>query len=91
MSKRRPDAPTKENPEVTLQQFKESRPALEVLAAYGVAARRRGPQKAPKLLSVNIRLDPGTLSRYRQTGRGWQGRMRTALAKASKRLPAATR
>src|SRR4030095_462779 len=46
MPKRRPDAPTRENPEITLRQFKQSRPAWEVLAAYGVAVRRRSPQKA---------------------------------------------
>jgi uncharacterized protein (DUF4415 family) len=51
--------------------------------------RGRPKSKSPKR-PVSIRLDPDVLAHFRRTGRGWQGRINSALRKAAK-LPAKKR
>lgn len=39
----------------------------------------RGPQKAPTKELISLRVSRDVLSRFRETGDGWQGRMDDAL------------
>jgi uncharacterized protein (DUF4415 family) len=41
--------------------------------------RGRGPQKAPTKELISLRVSPDVLSRFRETGDGWQTRMDEAL------------
>ena len=43
------------------------------------ARRRRGPQRTPTKKLVSLRLDPDVVTAYRNTGRGWQGRINAVL------------
>lgn len=65
---------------------KRFRAAAEVLPADFVdlarsAKRRRGPQKEPTKLAVNIRLSPEVVAHFRAAGPGWQTRIDAALRK----------
>lgn len=44
-----------------------------------LAARRRGPQKAPTKVSTTIRFDADVLAALKTTGRGWQTRVNDAM------------
>jgi uncharacterized protein (DUF4415 family) len=44
-----------------------------------LAARRRGPQKAPTKVPTTIRFDPDVLAGLRMTGKGWQTRVNDAM------------
>ncbi|WP_295430455.1 BrnA antitoxin family protein [uncultured Thiodictyon sp.] len=44
-----------------------------------LAARRRGPQKAPTKVPTTIRFDPDVLEALKTTGRGWQTRVNDAM------------
>jgi uncharacterized protein (DUF4415 family) len=74
--------PDDENPEWTLEDFREARPALEVIAevwgpeAAEMIRRRPGrPAKADRTVNQTLRLDADVLEAYRQSGPGWQARM----------------
>jgi len=59
-------------------------------AILGEQARRhgRGPQRTPTKKLVSLRLDPDIVIAYRNTGRGWQGRINAALRKTVRTKPA---
>jgi uncharacterized protein (DUF4415 family) len=58
------------------------RPAAEVVPRIVAEHRRtRGPQKTPVKERITIRLDADVVDFFRQSGRGWQGRINAALAK----------
>lgn len=68
--------------ELTLEDFKQFRPASEVLSPSllaMLAARRRGPQNAPTKERTTIRLSRDVLQRFRAGGPGWQARLDAAL------------
>lgn len=44
-----------------------------------LAARRRGPQKAPTKIPTTIRFDADVLAALKTTGRGWQTRVNDAM------------
>jgi uncharacterized protein (DUF4415 family) len=76
----------KENPEWTAEDFKQSRPAAEVLPElFGpqVAAEmlklRGRPKAAVTKTHVNIRLDADIVKAFKTTGHGWQTRINEAL------------
>lgn len=83
MSKRKPNPEMldAENPEWMAVDFKNARPASEVLPA---SLRRklgvRGPQKAPTKELITIRLTRDVVDSFRATGEGWQTRIDQALA-----------
>ena len=70
--------------EVTEEDFARARPAHEVLRSdlFTKLVRRRGPQKSPRKVPVNIRLDAGLVQRLRASGPGWQTRVNDLLLKA---------
>jgi uncharacterized protein (DUF4415 family) len=85
MPKRRVDP---DNPPLTVEDFAQMRPALDVLPPAVAAAyrRARGPQKTPTKRPISLRVDPDVLAAYRATGKGWQARMNeTLLAHAPRR------
>ncbi len=66
--------------ELTADDFKQFRPAAEVLPPsllkkLGI----RGAQKAPTKELISVRLSPDVLEPFRATGTGWQTRMNEAL------------
>lgn len=44
-----------------------------------LAARRRGPGKAPHKVPTTIRFDPDVLAALKATGKGWQTRVNEAM------------
>ena len=78
--------PDDENPEWTEEDFRNARPALEVIAeVFGqdmadFLRRGRGrPPKADKKINQTLRLDADVLEAFRQNGKGWQARINTVL------------
>ena len=78
--------PDEENPEWTLQDFRNARPALEGIAkllgqdAADFLRRGRGrPPKLDKKVNQTLRLDAEVLTAFRQQGKGWQARMNSVL------------
>ena len=68
--------------ELTAEDFKNFRPAAEVLSPSLMAKlgiRPRGRQKAPTKERTTIRLSSDVLERFRASGPGWQTRMDAAL------------
>ena len=62
--------------ELTEKDFARMRPAADVHPEIVEAYRRsRGKQKAPTKIATSIRLSPGVLAAYKQTGAGWQRRI----------------
>ena len=51
------------------------------------ARRRRGPQRTPTKKLVSLRLDPDVVAAYRNTGRGWQGRINAVLRSTVRTKP----
>jgi hypothetical protein len=49
--------------------------------------RGRGPQRTPTKKLVSLRLDPDIVIAYRNTGRGWQGRINAVLKKTVRTEP----
>jgi uncharacterized protein (DUF4415 family) len=49
--------------------------------------RGRGPQRTPTKILVSLRLDPDVVIAYRNTGRGWQGRINAVLKKTVRTKP----
>ena len=72
-----------DNPEWTDKDFREARPAHEMLPANVLAAfpRTRGPQKGQTKVPVSIRLSPEVVAHFKAGGPGWQGRIDDALRK----------
>ena len=69
-----------DNLELTEEDFKHMRPAAEVVPEIVKAYRRtRGSQKAPRKISITVRLSPEVLAYFKATGRGWQIRLNEAL------------
>lgn len=73
-----------DNPEWTQQDFARARPAAEVLPA-SLLRKVRGKQRTPTKQSVTIRLSPDVVSKFRDSGKGWQSRMDNALREWLKR------
>ncbi len=80
--------PDDENPEWTRDEFRQARPALEVLGeafgaevAEGLRRGRGRPLKPESARKVNqtLRLDADVLQSFRATGAGWQARINAAL------------
>ncbi len=78
--------PDEENPEWTLEDFRNARPALEWIAeAFGpevAESLRRGrgrPVKPVKKVNQTLRLDPDVLDAFRGEGPGWQSRINDIL------------
>src|ERR1700753_2334107 len=65
------------SPELTDEELAAMRPAKDVLppALFAALTKKRGPQKAPKKVSISIRLSKDVVESYRSTGRGWQTRV----------------
>ena len=86
MSKQPPPADFDENPEWTVEDFAQARPAREVLPPEVVAAfaRPKGgrPVGSNKDL-VSLRIDREVVAKFRAGGPGWQSRMNEALRKAA--------
>jgi uncharacterized protein (DUF4415 family) len=81
-----PELVDKENPEWTEEDFRNVRPAAEVLPELvgpqftAEMLKPRGRPKAAVTKSqVNIRLDADVLEAFKATGRGWQTRINRAL------------
>jgi uncharacterized protein (DUF4415 family) len=87
--------PDEENPEWTLEDFRNARPALEVFAEiWGpevaeMLRRGRGrPAKPDKKVNQTLRLDPDVLDAFRQEGPGWQSRINQILRENMPKSPA---
>lgn len=76
---KRRDRTDPDNPEWTEADFAAARPAAEVLPDLVAAARRRGPQKAPRKVATTVRLDADILDHFRASGPGWQTRINEVL------------
>lgn len=76
-----------DNPEWTEEDFRQAKPAREVLPPEFFEAieemRRRGRPKieTPKKL-VSLRLDQDVVDKFRATGKGWQSRINDVLKNA---------
>ena len=84
--KTKPEFIDNENPEWTVEDFKQARPASEVLPELfkpRVAAEMLKPRGRPKAgatkTHINIRLDAEIVNAFKATGRGWQTRINRAL------------
>ena len=78
-----------DNPELTEADFREMRPAAEVLppALYAALTRPRGrPKAAETKVPVKLRLDRRAVEAFKATGEGWQTRMNDILVAAAKKL-----
>jgi uncharacterized protein (DUF4415 family) len=78
-----------DSPPLTDDELAALRPAKEVLPqaffdAMDEQRRSRGrpPVEHPKK-QVTLRIDEDVIAKFRETGRGWQGRMNAALRKAA--------
>ncbi|MDR7143534.1 BrnA antitoxin family protein [Rhizobium sp. BE258] len=78
-----------DSPPLTDEELAALRPAKEVLPqaffdAMDEQRRSRGrpPVEHPKK-QVTLRIDEDVIAKFRETGRGWQGRMNAALRKAA--------
>ncbi len=87
VSEYRASLPDEDNPEWTEENFKNARPASEVLPQYigeeatqELLRRSRGrPLKANKKVNQTLRLDADVLEAYRKEGDGWQTRINRVL------------
>ena len=80
-----PEAPDKDNPKWSADDFAKAKRVWEIPALAHLSKRKpgeRGPQKTPTKQQVTLRLDREVLQRFRSTGAGWQGRINEALKKA---------
>jgi len=78
--------PDEENPEWTRADFRNARPALEVIAevfgpeaAASIARRRGRPANPDRKVNQTLRIDPDVLEAFRQQGKGWQTRINEVL------------
>ncbi len=84
--KSNPELVDRENPEWTDEDFRNARPASEVLpallgpqAASEMLKPRGRPKASTTKIHVNIRLDADVLEALRATGPGWQTRVNKVL------------
>lgn len=70
-----------ENPVWSEDDFRQARPAFEVLPLdlVSMLPRKRGPQREPAKKLVSLRLDPDVVASFRATGDGWQTRINDVL------------
>ncbi len=84
----REDWDTVEFPELSDEDLARMRPAQEVLPPAFFKAmedhrRSRGrPTVAHPKKQITLRLDEDVIAKFRETGKGWQGRLNAALRKA---------
>ena len=75
--------------ELTVDDFKNARPARDVVPDV-VAAAKRGPGR-PKQdvtkVQVTMRLSPSVVEHFRSTGKGWQTRIDEVLMRHVKKNP----
>jgi uncharacterized protein (DUF4415 family) len=83
------DKPDADNPEWTARDFARARPASEMLSPT-LLRKVRGAQKKPTKERITIRLSQEVVSRFRDSGDGWQGRVDSALRDWLKRHSPAT-
>ena len=76
-----PELIDEDNPEWTKEDFARAKPFDKLPASLRtkLAARSRGPQKAPTKERITIRLSREVVEQFRGTGEGWQTRVDTAL------------
>jgi uncharacterized protein (DUF4415 family) len=67
-----------DNPEWSARDFARARPATEVLPT-ALIRKVRGAQKTPTKERITIRLSRDVVSRFRESGDGWQRRVDKAL------------
>jgi len=67
-----------DNPEWGARDFARARPAAEVLPT-ALIRKVRGAQKTPTKERITIRLSRDVVSRFRESGDGWQRRVAKAL------------
>jgi uncharacterized protein (DUF4415 family) len=70
-----------DNPEWTKKQFAQAKPFNEVFPGLAKTITRRGPQKEPTKVPVNIRLSPIVLEHFKSGGQGWQTKIDDALVR----------
>ncbi|MES5097334.1 BrnA antitoxin family protein [Agrobacterium sp. BA1120] len=76
-------------PEMTEAELDSARPAKDVLPAAffkamdEVRATRGRPALENTKKQITLRLDEDVVARFREGGKGWQGRMNAALRKAA--------
>ena len=61
--------------------FRDAFPELAASIDKEIAKRGRPPVESPRQ-QISVRLDPEVIKRYKETGKGWQGRMNDDLRKA---------
>ncbi|MCK9505666.1 MAG: BrnA antitoxin family protein [Porticoccaceae bacterium] len=84
-TKRKPDAPDRDNPEWTDEDFRNAKPVTALPKSLQTKLRRgRPPAETPKQ-QVTLRLDAEVLEYFRATGAGWQTRLNDALKEQIKR------
>ncbi len=72
-----------DTPEITAEQFAQAKPFNDMFPVLAEKMRRaRGPQKAPKKIAVQLRLDRDVVERFRASGKGWQSRINEILKQA---------
>lgn len=87
-----------DNPAWSKEDFAKARPFSEVFPELAKTISRRGPQKEPTKIPVNIRLSPEVVAYFKSQGPGWQTRINDVLVgiiaarsakkpKASKKTP----
>ena len=66
-----------DNPEWTKAEFARAVPfsGLPEGLQRVLSNRKRGEQRAPKMVPVSIRLSPDVVEAFRSTGAGWQSRV----------------
>ncbi len=81
MRKKSLDAPDEENPRWTAADIRAGLSFSELPESIqrAIKNRKRGPQKAPKKVSISIRLSADVAEGLRATGEGWQVRADEAL------------
>lgn len=75
-----------EAPEATDEQLAQSRPFSEAFPALADAMRRNmggRPKAENSKVAVSLRLDKDVVTRFKETGPGWQTRMNRALREAA--------
>ncbi len=68
-----------DNPEWTEKDFAKTKPFSEVFPEMAKTTPRRGPQKRPTKIPVNIRLSPAVVKYFKSKGPGWQTKIDDAL------------
>src|ERR1700761_6879683 len=68
-----------DNPAWTKEDFARAKPFSEIFPELAKTISRRGPQKEPTKIPVNIRLSPEVLKHFKSKGRGWQTKIDDAL------------